>query len=354
MNTQPNKTDERDLVRQAAAAFQKATGFRTNVVADKLKTDQKRAADAVIRITQEERYIELMAEAKNAVDRVVTLANAQQQLAPFGKQGILVAPYLTTTMAKQCREQLHLQFMDAAGNAFIDQPGLYVNIQGQPRAMPLAPEGKGGTATGLKAVFAVLCRPELINAPYRDIARAADVAVGTVGWVLNDLNTRGLVLADQKAGKRRLLERKALLNEWITNYAFKLRPKLNIKRFRAPDKQWWQKVELHDLGAYWGGEVAAARLTGHLKPAKVTIYVMPEARAKTMAKLAIAHRLQADAQGDIEILDAFWRFPPDDKNKDIVPPLLAYADLVTTLDPRNIEVARLIGAQHLDYAPGTG
>lgn len=354
MDTYADNAHHHDLVHLAAAAFEKATGLRTGVAAGELRTEQKREVDAVIRIEQAGREIELMVEAKNVVDRVVTLANAQQQLAPFGKRGVLVAPYLTTELARQCRERLHLQYMDAAGNAFIDQPGLFVNIQGQPRAMPLAPEGKGGTATGLKAVFAILCRPELLNAPYRDIARAADVAVGTVGWVLYDLNARGLALAGKTAGKRRLLERKALLNEWITNYAFKLRPKLNTQRFRAADKQWWQKANLDDLGACWGGEVAAARLTGHLKPANVTIYVKPEARAKTVAKLAAAYRWQADAQGDIEILDAFWRFPLNDEHKNTVPPLLAYADLVATLDPRNLETARLIGAKYLDYAPGPG
>ena len=62
------------------------------------------------------------------------------------------------------------------------------------------------------------------------------------------------------------------------------------------------------------------------------------------------NRLRADAQGDIEILDAFWNLPPTTDYPDVVPPILAYADLIATLDPRNIEVAKLIREKYIDDA----
>ena len=35
---------------------------------------------------------------------------------------------------------------------------------------------------------------------------------------------------------------------------------------------------------------------------------------------------------------------------DLVPPILVYADLVATLDPRNLEAAKLIREQYIDGA----
>ena len=59
------------------------------------------------------------------------------------------------------------------------------------------------------------------------------------------------------------------------------------------------------------------------------------------------NRLRPDAEGDIEILDAFWGFDNEQPMAQTVPPLLAYADLIATLDPRNLEVAKLIHDQYL-------
>jgi hypothetical protein len=40
----------------------------------------------------------------------------------------------------------------------------------------------------------VLCRPQLAEGTYRDIARAAGVALGAVGPVVRDLETRGFLV----------------------------------------------------------------------------------------------------------------------------------------------------------------
>ena len=51
--------------------------------------------------------------------------------------------------------------------------------------------------------------------------------------------------------------------------------------------------------------------------------------------------------GEIEILDAFWNFDDNQPMTPTVPPLLAYADLIATLDPRNLEAAKLIHDRYL-------
>ena len=135
----------------------------------------------------------------------------------------------------------------------------------------------------------------------------------------------------------------------MTAHAERLRPKLNPRRFRAPDPGWWQQARLPD-GARWGGEVAAAKLTDYLKPAAATIYLKPARARDTLDRLVQEHRLRADPQGNVEILDAFWALPEEGTPGDLVPPLLVYADLMATLDPRNLEIAKRIREQYIEHA----
>ena len=102
------------------------------------------------------------------------------------------------------------------------------------------------------------------------------------------------------------------------------------------------------------GEIAAHRLTNYVKPTTCTLYIKPKRNepqvTNTFARLVAANRLRADAEGDIEILDTFWDLPLNANYPDVVPPILAYADLLVTLDPRNIEVAKTIREQYIDDA----
>ena len=76
--------------------------------------------------------------------------------------------------------------------------------------------------------------------------------------------------------------------------------------------------------------------------------MMPDARA--VGKLVAAHRFRADPEGDIEILDQFWHLPINLERGDIVSPLLVYADLIATLDPRNLDAAKLVREKYIDDA----
>jgi hypothetical protein len=209
---------------------------------------------------------------------------------------------------------------------------------------------RAGMVTTLRVVFALLCRRELLNAPYREIIRAAGVALGAVGGVFRDLHGRGYITGGTRKGDRRLLEPQRLLEEWVTNYPIRLRPKLTPRRFRAVTPDWWQRADMTTYGAQWGGEVAAEKLTGYLKPETVTLYVRPEKDRANVVRLVAAHRLRADPRGDIEMLDTFWNFPADQDHPDIVPPILVYADLMATHDPRNLDAARLLYERKIIHA----
>jgi hypothetical protein len=354
--TDPN-TENRLLkeLPRALETLEQTTGVKGRVVqlrpqiADRDRPD----AEIVLQINGEE--YPYLVEAKTQVDRFATLGNVKAQLDRLGHPGLLFTPQITTAQAKQCR-QLDLAFLDLAGNAFLRQPGTYIYITGEKLENPEIFVGRtgAGTATALRVTFALLCKPDLLNAPYRDIVEAANVALGAIGWVFFDLEKRGYIAGGQKNHNRRFLEPLRVFDEWVTNYPIKLRPKLNARRFLAENPDWWKQARLEDVQAYWGGEVAAERLTQYLKPANCTIYVARDKNhpqgVDPVARLVAANRLRADAQGNIEILDAFWNLPPDPARPDVVPPILVYADLIATLDPRNLETAQMIRAEYIDHA----
>jgi len=195
--------------------------------------------------------------------------------------------------------------------------------------------------TGLRVVFTLLAAPDLMQATYRDLAKAAGVALGTVGWILTDLRDHGFLVEIE--GQRRWVDRPRVLQAWTTNYPLRLRERLRVRRFAAKDDTWWEAAKPEAFDGFWGGEVAAAKLLGDLIPKTVTVY-LPEDRKDFLAK----HRLRADPQGPIEVLDVFWDFPPPQEAPGgIAPPLLVHADLLAIGDPRTREEARRIHDRYL-------
>jgi hypothetical protein len=334
----------------ALANLQTTAGVEGHVVTLEPPLNHRNRPDAVIEVNTEGRTQRYVVELKTRIDRLATLGPMKAQLDLYPEPGLIFAPYITAEIADRCRA-LGIHFIDKAGNAYLRAPGLYIFIKGQKPLGPLPTGTRGaGTATALRVVFALLCEPNLLNAPYRDIIEAAGVALGAVGWVFFDLTTRGLITSGKRQHNRRILDLRRLFEEWVTNYPIKLRPKLNPRRFRAQHPEWWKEARITDFAGYWGGEVAADRLTGYLRPATQTIYLEQKEAPENLKRLVGTHRLRADPEGNIEILDTFWKLPPNPQRPDVVPPILAYADLAATLDPRNQEVAKLIRDQHIENA----
>ncbi|SDR15343.1 type IV toxin-antitoxin system AbiEi family antitoxin [Paraburkholderia tuberum] len=210
---------------------------------------------------------------------------------------LLATAYLTLALAEECVEH-DLQLIDLAGNLYVHAPGQYRLVTGRPANSEIrrltSKSGKpaiSASASALRMIFVLLSAPELLNRPYREIAAAAGVALGTVGSVLDDLREGGLLAGTDD---RRLLDPAALREEWAINHLLRLLPKLNVQRFAVGDPSWWQHAELPAGQAWWGGEVAAAKLTGQLRPAAQTLYVEPSARPDVTMALAKRHRLPAD------------------------------------------------------------
>ncbi|MBW3127754.1 type IV toxin-antitoxin system AbiEi family antitoxin [Hymenobacter profundi] len=193
----------------------------------------------------------------------------------------------------------------------------------------------------------MLSKPALLQASYRAMAEQAQVALGSVSILLRSLQQLGL-LRDE-SGKRRWTEPAQVLRRWVDAYCEVVRPKLAAQRYRWLDsgmaRQGWQHLELGPDMA-WGGEPAAhLLLEGYLLPEYFTLYTTA-ARGEVMRRL----RLVPDANGKVEVLRPMdTTLGAEKPQPHAVHPLLAYADLIRTTDPRNREVAQLLHEQYLSY-----
>src|SRR3990172_4365623 len=297
-------------------------------------------------------------------DRTLYAAMVRKRLAPAAlgpmlhplagakARGMLIADFLTPPVALRLGEK-GVAFVDAVGNAWIEQPGLVLWHTGnKPVRTPKAGQAvRVFQPAGIQVVFALLCDPGCVNAPVREIAEMAGVAHGTVGRILDDLRRMGHVVelgrregARGRARQRRLLQRRRLLDLWVEAYAQVLRPRLDPRRYRplnATTPDWWKKAAYRELGAWLGGEGAAEMVTRYLKPQDITIYA--DDRAAFLKK----HRLVFDPQGLVILLDRFWHFDHEWEFPDVVPPALIYADLLATGDDRCRETAGMVYDKYL-------
>ena len=257
------------------------------------------------------------------------------------EKALLVTQYVNPNMAERLK-QMDIPFLDTLGNAYLNAPPIFIYMKGHaPQRFPRERPTRAFVPAGLRVVFALLCRQELADAPFRTIAQTAHVALGTVAWVLDDLERLGHLLEMGKRG-RRLIHKQQLLERWVAAFPNQLRPKLLLGKYAAPDPKWWEHTRIGDFRAYWGAEIAAARLTGYLKPELVTVYIRD-----LPGRFLAANRLRTDPKGNVEILEAFWDTKCDWTDTEIVHPLLVYADLLATGDPRNLETARRIYDEQL-------
>lgn len=339
-------TSEDQLLRRAVDTFAKTTGIRMNIIAFEYPIGGSRFLDALVDIPVANETQTYAIEIKRHLT-MAKLGLAAKQLRDAPYKGMLVTDYVNPNMAERLKD-MDLAFIDLAGNAYLNETPIYVYIKGNhpPERKELGFTKKpirAVQAAGLKILFGILTKPKLLLQPYRDIAKATDVALGTVGWVMTDLRDHGY-LYEGKGRKRQLIRRRQILEQWVAAYPEKLRPKLILGRYKAPQHRWWEEMNIEQHHAQWGGEIAAERLTDYLKPETATIYA-----DRIPPRLLAERQLTRDTQGDIEILRRFWnpqlfQLATDWPNtpKDIVPPLLVYADLMATGDDRNIETAAVI------------
>lgn len=304
-------------------------------------TVNARRLDAIVTVTAGKQAIRYAVEAKRRLTPE-TLGTTLAQLDHYDGRKLLVADYITPPLGAKLRAR-GVAYADAAGNAYLHQPPVHVWVDGRKPEAPAAYQRPTRVfhPAGLRLTFALLCKPELAAAPMRTLATAGNVALGTVVRFLEDFRAAGYLAV---LGRKRMLRRRReLLDRWTDAYAAVLRPKLQPKRFLAANRNWWKAAKLNVAGALLGGEPAANRLTGYLKPEKTTIYV----RQGIAPLIGLGPFLPARDEWNTEFLPVFWNFDDALEKKGTVPGPLVYADLMATGDDRCIETAKRIYDEHL-------
>ena len=329
---------EKTIIEKALDVFRKRTRIDAKFLYKKTGTNLY--DDGIVQLAHGSKKREFKAEVKLRVNRA-TIALLKQKMVHTG-EGLLVTDYVNPELAEMMRNQ-GIFFIDGAGNAFIDAIPLYIFVKGEkPKTVvKVKPVKRLFKPGGLKLIFALLNNPGLEKAPYREMAKAANVALGTVDFVITELKELGYLIDMAKKG-RQLLKTRQLLRRWVETYPENLKPKLVQEKFRTNARNWWKEIKPADFGLLWGGEIAAAELTGHLKPERYAVYT-----DQLPGKIIYKFKFQKDPNGNVEFLTPFWTFRWELAENGFVPPILIYADLMATGDARAIEAAEIIYDNYL-------
>lgn len=348
LNTMNRLGTEHDILYGAIKALHAETKLQLEVIEFDVRRGN-RQIDAILRMPGN--GTQLLAEIKKWATHVNlgAVINQIQQLAT-PDAGLLVADYVNPNMARKLREA-GIQYIDAAGNAYLNQPPVYIHIEGNKPKARTATRTKAGKAfqpAGMKIVCAFLKDRELINAPYREIAEQAQVALGTVGGIIRDLLEQGILVEDIKGTQRQIADYGRLLNKWVEAFPHQLRDKHHLGTFTTDNPQWWREIHPEEFGAAWGGEVAAGEYTDYLNAKDVVVYI-GKGQMTDFLKYARLKRAAPDEKIDlrIDLIEPFWKQGNGNVRRGLVHPLIVYADLVATGDPRNLEMAKRLREKYL-------
>ena len=297
--------------------------------------------DAFLLIANEEFVVDIKSEITKGSKGLV-LASLKQTSRENNLPIILVTKYIPGEIAKEYADE-GINYLDVAGNCNIRKNNLVLLIEGkkiertarvnQPRAFQEA---------GIKLIFLFLIDPEKVQLTYRELAERADISLGSVGTIMQELIDLNFILKTKQTMK--LKNTKELLNRWITAYHDVLRPRLVKKHMRFVRQESfnkWKDIDLDETKglAFWGGEPGAHLLNGYLHPGIFTIYT--ERNWQSFRDI----ELIPDETGKVEILEMFWTT----QTFKGIPPVLIYADLMSGGSDRNIETANMIYNNELQY-----
>lgn len=319
--------------------------------------------DGVVDWDGPERPIRYLVEEKRHLEHqdvqvVAEQLNQRRHEAPAAYRDariLLLAPYIRAQQATVL-ERAGVDYLDLAGNAHLEAPGLFVHVEGRrppkvPARAPARPQ-KGW----IKVVLAMLVRPHLVAAPYRALAQQADVALGTVATCINDLTARGFLHHAEDG--RRLTDRPALVALWVQAYVEALRPKLEERRcqMRAATKQEiWERLAdvLGKREAPWAltGADAAAHRDRFFHARETEIYAPMHLLSDRQVLNALVAQ-PAERGGNLLVVELPGPLATPRVANDpvpLAPPLLVYAELRYRGTEQALEAAEMLLPRVLNH-----
>lgn len=255
-------------------------------------------------------------------------------VAPKDSKPLLVSHYISPKMAALMKQK-EIEYVDCAGNLYLNRLPLYIEIGGQKHASKAPGADRLFRPAGLKLVYQLLRNRQAVNATYRALADDSGIALGAIGSLFSELEKRGS-LTTTKTGERQLQAIEELLQRWQLGYLETLRPKLLLQRCQlAPGynvSQIPERLKQFNGGQkiLIGGELGAALMTGGFQPQGAVLYLDAAMQLKTMLQL----QLIPEQRGQITLLQPFGRqcswsgWQPEGLT--LADPLLTFAELYGT------------------------
>lgn len=248
---------------------------------------------------------------------------------------VLGMAWIPAKRAMALREQ-GVSYLDTAGNAFLDLPGLQVFREtiASPVIDPVRNQPHGGpfNASAVQVGLQLLLRPGLVASNLRRMAAFAGVSAPSAKFALDAFKADGYVVDAGQLG-RRLVDQEAFFRKWADSYNQRYRPRHVLGSFLLGRSE----LSLDDFDACWGGEAAADRLTQNLRPAEQLLYCY----TRKIGPLVARNRLRPGSEGNVELVEACWDRAQEEP-QGTAPAFVVFADLLHTRDPRCIETAERI------------
>lgn len=244
---------------------------------------------------------------------------------------LVVAGRISQAMKEKLRDH-HINYLESGGNAFLETDTLFILIEGKKSGFSQKRKHLFTNAS-IQLLFHLFLNPNLLKKTYRQIAQATGGSLDNISKTLRTLRDNHYVQLNDKGGFI-FANKKSVIERWVPEYGERLKPSLFIGRFSfLPDVN-WKFLQMDTSQTRWGGEPAAEKIFGLAQPTSFTLYTQ-----ESQQDLIRNYRLIPDPEGSIYAYQTFWDIN-EEKNKDTVPELLIYADLLLSKNKRNIEVAR--------------
>lgn len=234
-----------------------------------------------------------------------------------------------------------VSYIDSGGNAWISFPGFTVHVQGNPPAYQHVPgrdrPSRAFRPAGLRVVFALLTRPELVSGTVREIAAGSTVSLGATQAALRDLASEGF-LHKAYGGGRFLSKHGSLAARWVSAYVSDLRPRLAAVELVGPPPAWWvgKRDDESETEGQVGGEAALQALGYLARALNTTVYGEEPWHGPRRSG-----RLSRGETTNVTLRQRFW-VAEGGTSGPLVPRLLIYADAIATDEPRQVEMAMQI------------
>jgi hypothetical protein len=249
----------------------------------------------------------------------LTLNTVQRQ--SYHDDVLFVTDHVSARTADVLR-RIGVQFIDAAGNVFLQRGGWYVDVRGRRRTraaaeyLRLEAPPNLYSAKRAQVVFALITWPDLLNESVRKVAQAAGVSVGIAQSTTNELRRRAL-------WPDRDDTRSTLIDGWASAFPETLARSLTIRSLRA------ERFDKFFGPVLASGEAAPS---AQMRAVSGVVYV-----DELTTELLMENRWRTDGAPNLVVRRRFWAHP--DHRIGEAPPLLVYGDLQASEDPRTRSVA---------------